>query len=103
MTPLAIIVLVAAVVLVVASGITAAAALALWWSAQRIRHTEELFGRIGALSAEMAGLTSQVARLRTQKAAKASPRTKAKDEAEEVEEEDPLLAGLSEEDKALFR
>lgn len=102
MTPLAITVLVASVVLLLACALATAVGLALWWSAQRIRHTESLFAEMGALRAVVAGLESQVTRLRTQKAAKASPRTKPAAE-EPTEEVDPLLEGLSEEDRALFK
>lgn len=103
-SPGAIVVLVGTVALVFATGITAIAALALLWSYSKLRPVEELQATVSGHRAMIDTLEHQIIRLRTQKAGAKSALKKAQAaEPEPESEEDPLLAGLSDEDKALFR
>lgn len=85
-------VLLGTVALTVASGIVAAASGILLWSVKQIRPVWKLEEDVEALSA-------QVTKLRTRKAAAASPRTKPSQAAGDI---DPRLAGLNPQQKALF-
>lgn len=85
------------VALTAAIGVLATATLALLWSVKQIQPIGQMRSKVSELSAMVDNLEAQVINLRTRKAAKASPRTKpAAPEAEEV-------AGLDEEEQALFR
>jgi len=100
-TPLAITVLCASFALTAALAGSALIASALWWQVKKIEPIGQLRGKIYELEAMVDGLEAQVNKLRTRKAAAASPRTKEK-QAPEADEYDDL-AGLSPADRALFR
>lgn len=96
--------LIGSVVLVFATGITALGSLALLWSYSKLRPVETLEVTVSGLRAMVDNLESQIIRLRTQKAGTRSAQKKAEAAIQEPEsDDDPLLAGLSDEDKALFR
>lgn len=96
--------LIGSVVLVFATGITALGSLALLWSYSKLRPVETLEVTVSGLRAMVDNLEHQIIRLRTQKAGARSAAKKAQAaEEEQPEDDDPLLQGLSEEDKALFR
>lgn len=68
----------------------------LLWSVKQIEPLGQMRSKVSELSAMVDNLEAQVINLRTRKAAKASPRTK-------PAPEPPDLAGLDEEEQALFR
>lgn len=86
----------ACVLLIVAMGVIGTITSALLWSVRQIQPVGQIRSKVETLDIEVEALTAQVAKLRTRKAAAASPRTKPKPD-------DPRLAGLDPRQAALFK
>lgn len=102
MSPGSIVVLVGSVTLVFGTAITVLCSLALLWAYSKLRPVETLQAEISGQRAMIETLEAQVIRLRTQKAGLRSAQKKADMAPPPEEEDDPLLAGLTPEEKAMF-
>jgi hypothetical protein len=101
MDALAVTLLISSVLLLCIGGVETAIGLFLWYAISRLQPIEDLEARLMRNNALCEALEAQVAKLRTSKAGRIS--NSKRQQQEEQEAEDPMLAGLSEEDKALFR
>jgi outer membrane murein-binding lipoprotein Lpp len=99
-TPGTIVVLIASVTLLAAIAAASTLVVALLWSVKQIQPLGQMRSKVAELSAMVDNLEAQVIQLRTKKANRRSQESRAEKEAEEPD--DPYLAGLSPEDRALF-
>lgn len=99
MTPGTIAVLIATVTLLAALAVASTLVIALLWSVKQIQPLGQMRSKVAELSAMVDNLEAQVIKLRTKKANRQSQESRAE---KEQEPDDPYLAGLSEEDRALF-
>jgi outer membrane murein-binding lipoprotein Lpp len=93
-------VLIATVTLLATLAAASTLVIALLWSVKQIQPIGQMRSKVAELSAMVDNLEAQVIQLRTKKANRRSQESRA--QKEEEAENDPYLAGLSEEDRALF-
>lgn len=80
-------------------------AVALYWSIRQFLPLHQVSAQLAMMESNFHSLNAQVNKLRTSKAGSISnaKRRQAEEQQAQEEDEDPLLAGLAPEDRALFK